>query len=260
VARGKPRTRSPLKGNPLRQAGQSVQEEIDRVLDNQIDEPALLIAITFVLLLYAILNYFLHTPPVVFVLICGLYFVGSLIWGVPRIRRARRKIRHLRQGRDGERAVAEYLDTLRDDGYRVFHDLQGDGFNVDHVIVGPQGIYTIETKTLSKPTKGNPTISYDGERIRIGAFEPSRDPITQAKAEAAWVRRLLAESTGKDFTVRPVVVFPGWYVEGPKNEEPLVWVLEPKMLGPRLRNQPTFLKKEDISLCAFHLKRFLRST
>ena len=83
--------------------------------------------------------------------------------------------------------------------------------------------------------------------------------MVQAKAQASWLRRLLKESTGKSFTVRPIVVFPGWYVEQPKGSDPLVWVIEPKMLRGRLHNQPIFMAPEDVNLCAFHLKRYVRA-
>lgn len=217
-----------------------------------------MMGIAVVIFIMAVANYYLHTPPTTFVLVGASYVVLAALWGVPKLRRAKTKLRHLRQGRDGERAVAEYLDTLRDDGFRVLHDLQGDGFNVDHVLVGPQGIFTIETKTLSKPVKHTPRISYDGERVRIGSYEPDRNPVVQAKAQASWMRNLLAQSTGKNFTVRAVVVFPGWYVEGPTGVDPVVWVLEPKMLRGRLLRQPVFLKDDDVAMCVYHLKRFIR--
>lgn len=44
--------------------------------------------------------------------------------------------------RDGERAVGEFLEKLRADGYQVFHDLMGDGLGaseqlcVERVSVG----------------------------------------------------------------------------------------------------------------------------
>lgn len=220
-----------------------------------------MLALTLAMFAMSLLVYLIHIPPGVFVIVTGAYVIGTGIWGYPRIRRAQRKIRHLKQGRDGERAVAEYLDTLRDEGFRVLHDIQGDNFNVDHVLIGPRGIYTVETKTISKPNGSStpPRVTYDGEGIRLGTFEPSRNPVIQAKAQATWLRHLLEESTGKSFTVRPVVVFPGWYVEQPKGTDPLVWVIEPKMLQGRLQNQPIFMTPEDVSLCTFHLKRFVRA-
>ena len=77
-----------------------------------------------------------------------------------------------------------------------FHDVVGLGFNVDHVIVGPAGVFTVETKTWSKPAKGDAKVVFDGERVRINGFEPDRNPIVQAKAQARWLKEVLAESTG----------------------------------------------------------------
>ncbi|MBE0548059.1 MAG: NERD domain-containing protein [Rubrivivax sp.] len=118
-------------------------------------------------------------------------------------------MRALRQGAEGERAVGQFLDRLRGDGYQVFHDVLGEGFNVDHVVIGSAGVFTVETKTWSKPVRGDARISYDGERLIAGSREPDRDPLLQAKAQARWLAALLAESTGRRLTVQPVVVFPG---------------------------------------------------
>lgn len=37
---------------------------------------------------------------------------------------------------EGERAVGQFLEQLREQGFHVFHDVVGTGFNVDHVLVG----------------------------------------------------------------------------------------------------------------------------
>src|SRR5207245_284771 len=87
-----------------------------------------------------------------------------------RDRRARKRIKALRLARDGERAVAELLDGMRETGYRVFHDLVGPGFNVDHVLVGRHGLFLVGTKTISKPATGAATVRYDGESVRVGGF------------------------------------------------------------------------------------------
>jgi Nuclease-related domain len=54
----------------------------------------------------------------------------------------------------GERIVADCLDPLKEKGWFIFHDLQCVGatgkFNLDHVAVGPGGIWVIETKTWRK--------------------------------------------------------------------------------------------------------------
>jgi hypothetical protein len=177
-----------------------------------------------------------------------------------RVRRVRPKLKYLRQGLEGERAVGQFLERLREQGFQVFHDVVGTGFNVDHVLIGPAGVLTIETKTWSKPLSGNPEISFDGEAIRVGHLIPDRDPIVQAKAQAGWLRSLLAESTGRQFDVRPAIVFPGWFVANKPGALKDVWVLEPKALPTFLNNEPVRLSRDEIKLASFHLSRLIRSS
>jgi hypothetical protein len=62
-------------------------------------------------------------------------------------------------------------------------------------------------------SRGTRRQQFDGQHLRGGKLEPDREPIRQATAQASWLKRLLFESTGKTFSVTPVVVFPGWFVE-----------------------------------------------
>ena len=61
-----------------------------------------------------------------------------------------------------------------------------------------------------------------------------------------------SHSTGRQFAVKSVIVFPGWYVEntGPKNKA--LWVLEPKMLPTFLDHDNLLLSTEDIHLASYH--------
>lgn len=143
--------------------------------------------------------------------------------------------------------------------YSVFHDLVGTDFNVDHVIIGPAGVFTIETKTWNKPGEGSPKITFDGETLLAAGIEPDRNSVIQAKAQASWLQRLLAESTGKTLPVRPVILFPGWYIEDSRASRKDLWVLEPKALSKFLANEPSVVAPEDVALASFHLSRFIRA-
>ena len=94
-----------------------------------------------------------------------------------RLRRLQPRLKALRQGAEGERAVGQFLERLREDGYQVFHDVVGPGFNVDHVLIGPAGVYSVETKTWSKPARGRATIEFDGERLHAVGGEARTEPI-----------------------------------------------------------------------------------
>ena len=86
------------------------------------------------------------------------------------------------------------------------------------------------------------------------------NPIDQAKASAQWIHRLLKQSTGKSYPVKPCVVFPGWFVEPMSKDLPRdVWVLNPKGLVSFIQNEAVHMKDEDLRLAAFHLSMYIRS-
>lgn len=249
-------TRSPLKDKPLRNPGQSVREQRVDLFYDKLVAPAL---IAFMFMFWAInewVRYFLPSPPSPWLAtFCLAAASGYTVW---RFKLFWPKIHALKQAEDGEKVVGQLLESLRASGYSVFHDLVGDDFNVDHVIIGPAGVFTIETKTWSKPKQGNPKIAFDGKTLLAAGWEPDRNPVIQAKAQASWLQRLLAESTGKSFPVRPVVLFPGWFVEDSRANRRDLWVLEPKALLKFLANEQEVMAVENVKLAAFHLSCFIR--
>jgi hypothetical protein len=131
---------------------------------------------------------------------------------------------------------------------------------VDHAVVSPKGLFVIETKTRSKPKGTRVAVRYDGEKLSVNGNVPSRDPIKQVLAISAWVQELVKKSTGKSFPVRPVVLFPGWYVETENaSAHDKVWVLNPKCLLSFIQNEKVNLSPEDVKLITFHLSRYIRS-
>jgi hypothetical protein len=155
--------------------------------------------------------------------------------------------------------VGQYLEGLRVDGARVFHDVPGEGFNVDHVVISERGIYVVETKTWRKRQPDSHVSVKEGRLYRNGTLV-NPNPIEQVKAEARWIRKVLQDSTGKTFQVRSVVVFPGWFVEpmdaATKSQ---AWVLEPKALPAFIEKEPLVLAGGDVALVAYHLSRYVRT-
>ncbi len=248
--------RSPLKDKPLRNPGQSLEAQRDDLVYDKLIAPAMAALLILILAGMEWWSYFYPRKPNPTVYTAmALIFVA---YAVVRFLRARPALRALRLAIDGEKAVGQYLELLREQGYKVFHDVLGDGFNIDHVVVGPTGVFSIETKTFSKPTRGEARVAFDGERILVDGQEPDRNPVVQAKAQANWLRDLLGASTGRRFNVRPVVLFPGWYVEQQGSSTRELWVLNPKALPEFLKHEPEVLPPEDAQLAAFHLSRYVR--
>jgi len=106
--------------------------------------------------------------------------------------------------------------------------------------------------------RSDAVVHYDGLRVLVDGRAPDRDPIRQVTAAAKWLSTQIADSTGKRFWVRPVVVYPGWYVETPPEARGApVWVLEPKALAKWIENESTSIDDSDVSLISYHLARIV---
>jgi hypothetical protein len=176
------------------------------------------------------------------------------------IRQGLAEARHLRLGRDGERVVADMLQELVASGWHVFHDIPGNGFNIDHVAIGPGGIFAIETKTRSKPEGKPAKVVVDRAGISVGGGPASREALDQASAQSVWLTEQLKRSTSKSFHVRPVVLFPNWYVVQKcprKAQDP--WVLAPKAFLKWVKRGRTILVGDQIALASFHLSRIVKA-
>ena len=148
-------------------------------------------------------NYFLIT-----MIVLGFAYVARKLWLKSN------DLIKLKLGRDAELAVASELIELQSHGYQVFHDIQADGFNIDHLVVGPTGIFAVETKGRHKRLKDdiNYKVKFDNNHLAFPSWFESK-PLEQAQNQANWVNKWLYESTGFNTLVLPVLCFPGWFVE-----------------------------------------------
>lgn len=128
----------------------------------------------------------------------------------------------LRLGHAAELATAGELLQLQAKGYQVFHDIQADKFNIDHLAIGPNGVFAIETKgrhkrhadasdkAKVKGVKGHEVVFKSGKLEFPSWVEV--EPIEQAQRQAKWVSQWLSKAAGIEVKAVPVLVFPGWYV------------------------------------------------
>jgi len=249
--------KSPLKDNPLRNPGETLDKQIDELINEKAMTYIVIMVTAGVLALLEWWRWYMEIKPSP--LIYTIIFVVVTAYGLPKLLRLRKQLKALRLGRDGEKAVGQYLEALRESGAKIFHDIQGESFNLDHVVIASSGVYVIETKTYSKPDKGRAVIVFDGASVRLNNQPRNDKPIIQVTAASSWLKSLLKESTGRQFDTKPVVVFPGWYVEPTseaKNSD--VWVLNPKALPSFIANSKDRLNDDDVNLAAYHLSRYIR--
>ncbi len=250
--------RSPLKDPPLRNPGQSLDEQIYDLIYDYMLWPAIFALFFLILAGLEWFRYLRTVPPSP-----AIYSFGAVIalaFAAHRISKALLRLSALKLGRHGEKEVGQSLEQLRERGHVVFHDIPGTEFNVDHVLIGPAGVFTVETKTYSKSLTRKSKVIFDGETILVDGHKPDRDVLGQANAQATWLSEVLRKSTGRHFHVRPVIVYPGWFVKqaGSRNKD--IWVLNPKALPAFLDHEPSRLCSEDVSLVSSHLDRFIRTS
>ncbi len=251
------RLKSPIKRKLLRNPGESLDNKIE---DIKYDMLFYLLS-TLVVILLALLEwwrFYAKTPPTPIIFsIIALIMLCITTW---KIYNKFSWLRRIKLGRDGEKAVGQFLDRLRENGAKIFHDIPGDGFNLDHVVVHSSGVYVIETKTISKPDRGETKLIFDGHRILKNGFEPDRNPIVQVLAGSKWLAELIEQSTGHKFKIRPVVVYPGWYIQPTADSKKSdVWVLNPKALRSFILNNREIMNPEELNMFSKHLDMYIRA-
>ena len=252
------KTRSPLKVPPLRNPGQSLDEELQRLFVDSFLPYFLVPSVLVPFALIEWMRYYRPQPPSPW--FATVVAIVAVIYSAYKVHKLRPKIHALKQGRDGEKFVGQALEELRSGGAIVLHDITSNGFNVDHVVISFKGIFVIETKTWSKPKGRDTKIVYDGEKLLIDGWTMTPDPLKQVRANTDWIRDLLMESTGKSFPVRPVLLFPGWYVDSVGvHPQGRVWVLTTKALPAFIDHERATLSLEDVKMATCHLSRYIRS-
>lgn len=158
-----------------------------------------------------------------------VFLMASLLYKMTQKMNLRNK---LNLGYEGELITAQELNRLMPEGNYVYHDFQADKFNIDHILVGPAGVFAIETKARSKKVsddnKKEATATYNGREIIFSGYKDT-EYIAQAKRQAKWLANWLKSSTGEPMAVHPVLCLPGWFVElkAPYNG---IFVANPKQL------------------------------
>ena len=129
----------------------------------------------------------------------GALLVVTLVFMAVFWRKGLRRIEPFFKGARGEEWTAQVLSALPDE-WHVFHDFEAGHAHVDHVVVGPTGVYSVETKTW------NGSVTVEENEVLVNGRLPSRPPIAQALSEAKDVRSAL-EKTGWTGEAVPVVCF-----------------------------------------------------
>jgi hypothetical protein len=119
-------------------------------------------------------------------------------------------------GFDGERFVGEALTPLVAQGFEIYHDVPFEGFNIDHVLVGPPGVFAVETKTRRKPVDETGAkeyrVEFDGTKLQW-PWGPEAHDVEQAVNNARSLAQWLGGAVGESIYVASILTLPGWLVD-----------------------------------------------
>ena len=261
--RKKLKKESPIKENPLPRAGHSLQK--------MIYSKFIMFLIVFIVPTAALLG----------ILVCKLietYFSIEIsfstlgnIWGICMglvylfMKSIESQMEIWFQGRDGEVFVAEQLDCLKEFGCKVLHDFveKGTKWNIDHIVIAPQGIFTIETKTPSKlSAEKNEHILYDGKTVKRESGLLIETPLIQAKSAAKQLSNFIKKHLSMELAVQPIVVYPGWFVEGTRwdnKREHKVWVCNQGFLMDLICNNKAKLSDKEVRQIYAYISDYSRN-
>jgi hypothetical protein len=129
------------------------------------------------------------------------------------------------RGAMAEEHVGGLLDQLPRAKWRVIHDATLGRGNVDHIAIGPSGVFTIETKSHPGP-------------VRVGRVHGAI--LAQAQAQSRAIGWVTAAK------VQPLVVYSRAWVDRPGARRKGVRVLPARMLLGWLDKQPTQLTRGEV--------------
>lgn len=246
--------RRPFTGLPLRVAGQSTRLKADDLLDSASDDLLLILIGPALGLWYG------FTSPNSSSLIGGILFIfvaAGTAWVGLRLKRKLRESWDFRLGALGEQVVGRELDQLIAQGYRVFHDLQFDGWNIDHAVVGPQGVFAVETKTWRKPRKESnlqAKIVFDGEGLIRPGKKSDPQAIEQARKNAMSLTSWISKAAAENVLVVPIVALPGWALDCERYGDVAVFSAT-NMSEPMIKRGQGNLQPDQIQRVAFQLAK-----
>ena len=210
--------KSPLNLDMLRSPGESLRDEIE---DMTFDIITYLIFIPIVpMFIYAtaITQYLSLVDK--HQVIGAIYVYSTCCFGIIiflsfKLSKLFGKRSRLRLGYECELMVGQEITCLIKEGFNIFHDFPADGFNIDHIAVGPTGIFAFETKGRAKhriAENKNWEVHFDGNKLIFPGWTEDK-PILQAINQAKWLGRWIQKSTGTEYKVDPILIIPGWYVK-----------------------------------------------
>ena len=174
----------------------------------------------------------------------SVIFVSGLAagFGLATWKSSRKTSSRPRSSSSDESLTARELDRLTNAGWRPVHDRALDRCDVDHIQIGPGGVFVIETKNWKGRIRVNDRgVSQDGTlRDRVAP---------NARRAALQINQRIAASGAKPGWVNAVVVFWGDFEQGMVEQDKVTYLHGDKLIE-WLRSRPARLNGIEVDKLA----------
>ena len=239
--------------------GESLQEKI-RECEFKVMEYMLLPAFFAGMTLFI---WYIYLASVNINLFCAVTFsiitLLSVIRGFVKVKKIRLMLKRYRKGLEGERLVGESLNQLSNESTYVFHDIPGERFNVDHIIVSTRGIFVIETKHFNRDQCQE--FYYDGTMIyrvmKDGRKFLCPKLLPQIDGEARFIEHEIERRTDTKLPVVKVAILIGSYIKSTENFKDY-WLLNESSFVTAFKQSKEIYDASVVKLVATHIREMVK--
>jgi hypothetical protein len=171
----------------------------------------------------------------------------ALMLLVSRVARALPRLRILMEERSQGLQFSIALDKSAEGVGVVYHLVRGIGFEVDHVLVMPAGIFAISVEVIHQPAGHEASALFDGEFLHIEGAYALREPVARSKVVAKCLAEVIKEWAGFSYKVRPVLIVPGWTIHRPRPPGSESWACEPSEFLTYLAKQHAVMEPSELA-------------
>ena len=186
-----------------------------------------------------------------------------------KVKNLRKSLNNYRKGLEGERLVGEVLNKLSNDSCYVFHDIPGERFNVDHIIVSTRGVFAIETKHFDRSKCHE--FSFDGNMVyrqmKDGSLFLCPKLLPQMDGEARFIQNEIENRTELKIPVIKIAVLVGCFIHTPAENEAdknmkkyfsKYWIVNEKLLPSMFLEEKEIYDDSVVKHIASHIKELVK--
>ena len=239
--------------------GESLQEKI-RDYEFKITEQFMLPVFFSAMTLFLWFVYLFSLPINLYSVIgFSIITVVFIIRAYFKVKQTRWILKRYRKGLEGEWLVGETLNQLSNESTFVFHDIPGERFNVDHIIVSTRGIFVIETKHFNRELCHE--FFYDGLMIyrilKNGRKFPCPKLLPQIDGEARFIQQEIERRTEIKLPVIKVAILIGAYITSSENFKDY-WLLNETAFVKVFNQQKEMFDDSVAKLVASHIREMVK--